>query len=212
MTEKGKSRLPYLVGFAGMIGGFGSWVLATVVGPEPLINSLPLAIAGYMFLGTLAGLLGVFLVAKTDPQAPSHALAFALACGIFWSPVIASVQALVVRQEVRERSQQVAFQEEQVQERQQQVTAEERRLNNERSRLSDLTIELEENVATLRNERRELQQLRERTLEAPSGPALDDARMQRLRELNLAEDQHFLNQTSRQLQEIRRNLAASRDG
>lgn len=209
MSTPNTSRMPYFVGIAGMVGGFGSWVLATVIGPEPLIDNLPLAIAGYMFLGTLAGLLGVFLIAKTDPQAPAHALAFALACGIFWSPVIASVQALVVRQEVQERQQQVAIKEEQVQQRQQQVAIEEQRLDSERSRLSDLTVDLQQQLSTMETQRRELQQLRENALEDPPGRSLNEARMQRLRELNLAEDQS-LNQTSRQLQEIRRNLSATR--
>lgn len=86
----------------GLIGGFGSWVWASTVGPEPLIESAALAIPSYVFLGGLAGFLGVFLVARTDPKAHVHAMAFALACGLFWGPVISGAKAMVSLQESRE--------------------------------------------------------------------------------------------------------------
>jgi hypothetical protein len=199
MNDSVKQRLAYLVGVAGMIGGFGSWVLATVIGPQPLIDHTILAILGYMFLGTLAGLLGVFLVAKTDPTAPGHALAFSLACGIFWSPVIASVEALVVREEVEERAQQV-------EERAQNVEAEARSLTLERTRLTELTSDLQQQISVLENRQRQLERLRQSTLDGPGAAGIDDARIRALREENLIEESRSLNEASSRLQEIRRNL------
>jgi|GEM_PF-5971313 len=199
MNEPARMRLPYLVGIAGMVGGFGSWVLASVIGPQPLIDHTILGILGYMFLGTLAGLLGVFLVAKTDPAAPAHALAFSLACGIFWSPVIASVEALVVR--------------EQVEQREQQVEAKDRSLAVERHRLTELTSDLEQQISVLERRQGQLERLRENMLTDPGDPGSNEARMRALRDLGLSGDSQSLNEASTRLEDIRRNLTVTdRDG
>lgn len=96
---------PLHVATAGLIGGLGAWVWAMTVGPEPLIKDLLFAVPAYMFLGAIAGCLGVYLVAKTDPSLPGHALSFSLACGIFWGPVISGAQAIVSRSQVEQRAQ-----------------------------------------------------------------------------------------------------------
>lgn len=42
-----------------------------------------------------AGFLGVYLVAKTDTSHRAHAIAFAIACGLSWAPIIKASSALV---------------------------------------------------------------------------------------------------------------------
>jgi hypothetical protein len=92
------------VGIAGLIGGLGAWVWANIVGPPPLITNPYIAVPGYMFMGGLAGFLGVYLIAKTDPSARTHAIAFSLACGLFWGPVISGAEAVVNRSKVESAS------------------------------------------------------------------------------------------------------------
>lgn len=98
--EDRKFLIGVIVG--GLIGGLGSWVWATTVGPPPLIDSIYFAIPSYVFLGGLAGYLGVVLIAKTDTKEHFHASAFALACGLFWGPVITGAKAIVTQKEAQE--------------------------------------------------------------------------------------------------------------
>ncbi len=108
MPESLQQRKATFIVVAGLIGGFGAWVWATTVGPSPLLDNPVLAIPAYMFLGGIAGFLGVYLIAKTDPAQTAHAIAFSLACGIFWGPVISGAEAIVNRVQVEQQSEQVA--------------------------------------------------------------------------------------------------------
>jgi len=110
MSEMLDRRKPLLIAAAGFVGGLGAWVWATTVGPSPLVPNPVLAIPGYMFLGAIAGFLGVYLIAKTDPAQTIHAIAFSLACGVFWGPVISGAEAIVNRSNVEKASREVAAQ------------------------------------------------------------------------------------------------------
>jgi capsule polysaccharide export protein KpsE/RkpR len=63
-----------------------------------------------MFLGAIAGFLGVYLIAKTDPAQTGHAIAFSLACGVFWGPVISGAEAIVTKEKTQAIAQAVATQ------------------------------------------------------------------------------------------------------
>jgi hypothetical protein len=110
MSETLDRRKPALIVAAGFIGGLGAWVWAVTVGPSPLLPDPVLAIPSYMFLGAIAGFLGVYLIAKTDPAETTHAIAFSLACGVFWGPVISGAEAIVNRSKVEQASREVAAQ------------------------------------------------------------------------------------------------------
>ncbi len=110
MSETLDRRKPVLIVAAGFIGGLGAWVWAVTVGPSPLLPDPVLAIPSYMFLGAIAGFLGVYLIAKTDPAQTTHAIAFSLACGVFWGPVISGAEAIVNRSKVEQASREVAAQ------------------------------------------------------------------------------------------------------
>lgn len=108
MPESLQQRKAAFIVVAGVVGGFGAWVWAIAVGPSPLLDKPVLAIPAYMFLGGIAGFLGVYLIAKTDPAQTAHAIAFSLACGIFWGPVISGAEAIVNRVQVEQQSERVA--------------------------------------------------------------------------------------------------------
>lgn len=110
MSKDLQQSKPVLIIIAGLVGGLGAWVWATTVGPSPLLGNPWVAIPAYMFLGAIAGFLGVYLVAKTDPAQTAHAIAFSLACGVFWGPVISGAEAMVKRSQVEAQSQHVAVQ------------------------------------------------------------------------------------------------------
>ncbi|MBX3724502.1 MAG: hypothetical protein KF823_01115 [Xanthomonadales bacterium] len=101
---------PLMIIIAGVVGGLGAWVWARTVGPDPLISETIFAVPAYMFLGGIAGYLGVYLIAKTDPAQTGHAIAFSLACGIFWGPVISGAEAVVNRAQVEQKAQALAVQ------------------------------------------------------------------------------------------------------
>lgn len=110
MSELLRNNKPLFIIVAGLFGGLGAWVWATTVGPAPLLEEPGYAIPSYMFLGAIAGFLGVYLIAKTDPAQTAHAIAFSLACGVFWGPVISGAEAMVNRQEVKEAAKSIAVQ------------------------------------------------------------------------------------------------------
>jgi len=83
-----------LVAAAGAVGGFLSWVYAEVLG-TPIGLGGAWSFLAALCLGTGAGILGVYLVAKTDMQAAVHGLVFAMACGFSWKPVLEATGALV---------------------------------------------------------------------------------------------------------------------
>jgi 1,4-dihydroxy-2-naphthoate octaprenyltransferase len=110
MSETRDRRKPALIVAAGFIGGLGAWVWAVTVGPSPLLLDPVLAIPSYIFLGVIAGFLGVYLIAKTDPAQTTHAIAFSLACGLFRGTVISGAEAIFNRSKVEQASRDAAAQ------------------------------------------------------------------------------------------------------
>lgn len=82
------------VAAAGAIGGLLSWIYSLVIGTPIGLGSVGSFLAA-ICLGSGAGILGVYLVAKTDMQAALHGLVFAMACGFSWKPVYEASGALV---------------------------------------------------------------------------------------------------------------------
>jgi hypothetical protein len=77
----------------GALGGLCSFFLSRLLaaGPfatQPVYFDLP----GELLFGACAALFGVYLLTASDVTAP-RTLVFALACGIFWSPVFSGIQA-----------------------------------------------------------------------------------------------------------------------
>lgn len=192
MSESARMKLPYLVGIAGMVGGLGSWVLAGMVGAEPIIANAFLAIPSYMFLGGLAGLLGVFLIAKTDPGAPAHALAFSLACGLFWSPVFASVEALIARQQVEQRAQE--------------LEAMDQQLRIDRNALTELTTDLERQLWVVESQQRRMEHIAQYPILSPTDPESEDRSLPGQGPLFMAEDRAALDEAGDRLRDIQANL------
>lgn len=90
------------VALAGALGGSLSLVYSFTRGVPPSVSPQFLALPAYLFLGAGAGLLGVYVLAKTDTRQTMHCLGFSLACGLSWAPVFDASTALV------EKSQQEA--------------------------------------------------------------------------------------------------------
>lgn len=86
----------------GFIVGFGYWVLDTTAGPTPLIYNTVMPIPCYIFLSGIAGFLGVFLVAKNEPEPHAYVAAFAVVCELFWVSVISGAKAIVSIPEAHE--------------------------------------------------------------------------------------------------------------
>jgi hypothetical protein len=79
---------------AGAMGGLVSWVYSETVG-RSLGMQWYLGIPACLLLGSVAGVLGVYIIAKTDTRERVHLLAFAILCGILWRPIIDSARAYV---------------------------------------------------------------------------------------------------------------------
>lgn len=85
------------IAIAGVIGGELSLVYSFTVGTPPVIVPWPVGILAYAFFGLVAGLFGVYLLAKTDTSQVMHCLMFAVACGFSWVPILDATSALVQR-------------------------------------------------------------------------------------------------------------------
>lgn len=83
------------VAVAGALGGGLSLIYAYTRGAPPSVSPAFLAWPAYLLLGAGAGLLGVYVLAKTDTRQVMHCLGFALACGLSWSPVFEASSALI---------------------------------------------------------------------------------------------------------------------
>lgn len=92
-----QANLKYLLGvvIAGAVGGLLYWVLAHFTGTTIPGNFGPAgAIFALMFVGAVAGAIGVYLLTASDPTA-IRTYIFAMVCGLMWQPVIASGERIV---------------------------------------------------------------------------------------------------------------------
>jgi len=79
------------VALSGAVGGLVFWVLMRITGVNPFGWRWYAGIPTSLLLGGVAAFLGVYLIANSDTSQAAelkHTLAFALVCGIVWSPVI----------------------------------------------------------------------------------------------------------------------------
>jgi len=84
---------------SGMIGGLVFWVLMRITGVQPLGLNWYAGVPASLLFGGVAGFLGVYMLANSDTsQGPKikHTFAFALVCGIVWSPVIDTAKQTVL--------------------------------------------------------------------------------------------------------------------
>lgn len=93
---------------AGGVGGGLSLVYSITVGNPPTLE-LPEGLFAYIFLGMGAGFLGVYLIAKTDTSQLTHALGFAIACGLSWAPIMDATTALVKQNTERQLNQETEY-------------------------------------------------------------------------------------------------------
>ena len=89
-------QLGFVAG-AGGLGGLLYWVYSEAIKTPLGLGWFGSPVAS-LFLGMGAGVLGVYLIAKTDMSAQLHALAFAMACGLAWRPVLEGAGAAVEAQ------------------------------------------------------------------------------------------------------------------
>jgi hypothetical protein len=82
---------------AGALGGLLCWIYSEAIETPLGLGWLGSPVASAC-LGMGAAVLGVYLIAKTDMNATLHALAFAMACGFSWRPVLEGAGALVEAQ------------------------------------------------------------------------------------------------------------------
>src|SRR3954469_16917221 len=88
-----------LVVLGGAIGGLVYWVLMRTTGVKPLGLDWYAGVPASLLLGGVAAFLGVYLFANSDTSQPTelkHTLAFALVCGIVWSPIIDTAKQTVL--------------------------------------------------------------------------------------------------------------------
>jgi hypothetical protein len=88
----GKSA--FLIMGSGAFGGLTSWCLQALAGVKPFGLPAQVAIPALVVVGSAAAMLGVFL-ANTNTTDSLRTASFALACGIFWQPVLQSAQLYV---------------------------------------------------------------------------------------------------------------------
>jgi hypothetical protein len=90
-----KLRTPALVALSGAVGGLASGALQVLNGLKPFNGSTVFVMFALPFVGALAAMIAVYLIANSDTEKLAHTLGFALVCGIFWQPVIASAKLYV---------------------------------------------------------------------------------------------------------------------
>jgi len=97
MAENSSSQTSGYVRFAsvGAAGGLCAFFLSRLLGAGPFINKpIYFDLPGEALFGACAALFGVYLLTASDVTVP-RTIVFALACGFFWSPVLAGVQAYI---------------------------------------------------------------------------------------------------------------------
>jgi hypothetical protein len=90
-------QVPGFLRFAvlGACGGLCAFFFSRLLGAGPFIGKpIYLDLPGEILVGSCAALFGVYLLTASDVAA-TRTMAFALACGLFWSPIITSVQTYV---------------------------------------------------------------------------------------------------------------------
>jgi hypothetical protein len=91
-------KIPALVMAAGAFGGLTSFVLQALAGITPFDKSPVVVIPALFIVGSVAALLGVYLLANSDTSTGNemvHTLIFALACGVFWQPTFEAARLFV---------------------------------------------------------------------------------------------------------------------
>lgn len=82
-------------GAVGAFGGLCAFFLSRLLGAGPFINKpIYLDLPGEALFGACAALFGVYLLTASDVTAP-RTIVFAVACGFFWSPVLAGTQSFL---------------------------------------------------------------------------------------------------------------------
>lgn len=77
----------------GAFGGLCSFFLSRLLGAGPFINRpIYFDLPGEVLFGACAALFGVFLLTASDVTA-TRTIVFALACGLFWSPIFTGTQS-----------------------------------------------------------------------------------------------------------------------
>lgn len=98
-TTPSAMKSTLLVVGAGMIGGLVFWVLTRITGILPFDWLWYASVPTALLLGGVSSFLGVFLLANSDTSKTTelkHTLAFALICGVVWSPVIDAAKQVVL--------------------------------------------------------------------------------------------------------------------
>jgi hypothetical protein len=84
-----------LVALFGAFGGVTAWVWSMTIG-TPLNLSGAAAAAANIFLGGIAGFIGVFAIKLDSTRVLMHTLSIALLCGFAWKPVLEAGRELVI--------------------------------------------------------------------------------------------------------------------
>ena len=80
---------------AGALGGLASWCVQLLIGAAPYNKPVFIVVPSLLVVGGIAALFGVYLLANSDTEQLIRTLAFAVACGVFWQPVIDSARTFV---------------------------------------------------------------------------------------------------------------------
>jgi len=88
-------KVPACVFAAGALGGLASWCVQWLIGATPYDKPLYGVIPSLIVVGGLAAIFGVYLLANSDTDQVTRTLVFAVACGVFWQPVIDSARNFV---------------------------------------------------------------------------------------------------------------------
>lgn len=89
----------------GAFGGISSYAYAAIRGDD-LRLGLASGVPAYMLIGSVAAMVGVYILARTAHYTTSeriHCLAFAALCGLFWAPILEAGRDFVEKRVVEER-------------------------------------------------------------------------------------------------------------
>lgn len=87
-------RTPALVALFGGVGGLTAWVWSITVGTPLRLGSTG-AVAANVFLGVVAGFVGIYAIKLDSTRLLMHSLALALLCGFAWKPMLEAGRELV---------------------------------------------------------------------------------------------------------------------
>jgi hypothetical protein len=80
---------------SGALGGLASWCVQLLIGATPYNKPFYVVIPSLLVVGGISAIFGVYLLANSDTDQLVRTLAFAVACGVFWQPVIDSARNFV---------------------------------------------------------------------------------------------------------------------